>query len=649
MVSSLGMSGAGRGFPSVATRLVVYLGGAAALLFVIAILNSYEVSRRVVLRLGEQRARLTAEAQANDLEQVLGSVEEGARLLASTLGQANVTRLELETMMQAFVEGNGDVFGAGAAIAPDQEVYGPYFHRDGEEIVRSDLASKSPPYWDEDWYRSVAGSGLSRWSEPHVDPGSGGAPRVTYSVPVWSFAAGRRELRGVIAADLSLLWLNDALESLEAGFGGYAVILSREGRILAHPDPALRDFQASELEAARPGADPRVRHIVEEMLAGRSGFEPFDDLYLGKRARVAFRPIGNAGWSFAVVYPEDAILEGVRGLARTQLLILGLGLVALIGLVALLSRRLTRPLSELSASAAQIARGHLDAELPPVLSRDEVGSLTIAFHDMRDSLKEYLRNLKATTKAKERLESELEIARRIQMDMLPEPEAGGGDAAYELSARLVPARHVGGDLYDYFLEDGKLTFFVGDVSGKGVAAALFMARAKTMIHAIAQNETDLARLLGAVNRGLCQENEQQMFVTLVAAVLDTASGDLLYAGAGHEPPVLRPAGDRQPRFLELDGGPVLGILEDAEYGTERAKLAPGDAVFLYTDGVGEALDVEERFYGSERLLDCVVRLPRGSAKELTGDVLSDVKAFAGEAAQSDDITLMTVRFLPTHR
>jgi sigma-B regulation protein RsbU (phosphoserine phosphatase) len=633
------------GFASVAARLIAYVGGAAALLFIAAILYSYSVSRGVVLEQAEQRALLTAEAQANDLEEVLVSVEEGTRLLASTLEHTTVSRPELEAVIESFVAGNPRIFGSAAAVAPELATYAPYFHRQGDEIVRSDLSVEEYRYWERDWYRAAVSSGQTQWSEPYFDEGGGNVLMVTYSVPVWN-VEGPRQLRGVVTADLSLDWLNGVVESEEAGFGGYAVILSREGRILAHPDPELRDYQVSALEVDRPGADPKVREVVQQMVDGRTGFEPFDDLYLRKRARAAFRPIGEAGWSFAVVYPEDALLADVRGLARDQLLILGLGLVALVGLVALLSRRVTRPLTELSASAAQIATGNLDVELPPIDSRDEVGALTGAFHHMRDSLKEYIRNLEITTKAKERLESELAIARRIQMDMLPAPEAGGGEAGYELAATLVPARDVGGDLYDHFLLDGKLVFVVGDVSGKGVGPALFMARAKTMIQAVAPHEPDLARLVETVNRGLCQDNEQGMFVTLIAGILDPSSGELVYAGAGHDPPVLRPGAGGPPRFLDLDGGPVLGLIEAAEYRSQRTRLSPGDELVLYTDGVSEALDVSGDFYTAERLLERVGELPRDGASELTREVLASVKRFAGAAPQSDDITVMTVRFAP---
>jgi sigma-B regulation protein RsbU (phosphoserine phosphatase) len=192
--------------------------------------------------------------------------------------------------------------------------------------------------------------------------------------------------------------------------------------------------------------------------------------------------------------------------------------------------------------------------------------------------------------------------------------------------------------------DGKLTFVVGDVSGKGVGAALFMARAKTMFHAIAAREPDLAEVLGAVNRGLCEENEQGMFVTLFAGVLVLATGELAYASAGHDPPVLVPGATPEPRFLEIDGGPVLGLIEASEYRALRTTLRSGDTLVLYTDGVSEALDEGGDFFTTDRLLEHLAKTPPGSSAEIARGVYDAVKSFAGQAPQSDDITVMAVRY-----
>ncbi len=632
-------------FRSVASRLLFWIAGATGVLFAMALAYSFFVSRAFVLEDASRTALRTAESHAHEIEAILRSVEEGTRLLGSTLEHTTVSPGELEEVIRSFVEGNPRLYGSAAAVAPERQVYAPYFYRQGKETKRVDLGTNDYRYWEKDWYVSAASSGQPHWSEPYFDEGGGDVLMVTYSVPVFRTENGARKLLGVVTADLATEWLREVVESEDLEGAAYAVVLSRKGHVLAHPDPRLVVSEKTALEQVRPDADPETREILEMMTRGEEGFVPYHDLYLGKQARAAFRPVGGAGWSFAAIYPEDELLAEVHRLARTELLILGIGLVCLVALVAALASRLTRPLGELSASAGEIATGNLDVALPPVRSRDEIGALTASFHRMRDSLKTYIEDLEATTKAKERLESELQLARRIQVDMLPAANAGGrpGDG-FELSAILEPARQVGGDLYEHFLVDGKLTFVVGDVSGKGVGAALFMARAKTMFHAIAAREPDLAEVLGDVNRGLCAENEQGMFVTLFAGVVDLATGELAYASAGHDAPVLVGVPGTEPRFLELDGGPVLGLIEVSQYPEQRTTLSSGDTLVLYTDGVSEALDEGGDFFTTDRLLQHLAKTPPGSTAEIARSVYEAVKAFAGRAPQSDDITVMAVRY-----
>jgi sigma-B regulation protein RsbU (phosphoserine phosphatase) len=279
-----------------------------------------------------------------------------------------------------------------------------------------------------------------------------------------------------------------------------------------------------------------------------------------------------------------------------------------------------------------------------VETRDEIGRLNAAFHHMRDSLKTHIKDLQETTAAKERLESELKVARRIQADMLPKGTAGGPDEGYELGATLVPARAVGGDLFNYFRDGPRVFFLVGDVSGKGVPAALFMARTKTLFEAVAAREADPGAVLAAANRNLCTENDAGMFVTAVCGVLDLTTGELSFALAGHDPPVLVPA-EGEPEPLRVEGGRVLGLIEGSDYPVNRLRLGHRDAVVMFTDGVSEAQNLEGGFFGIDRIVEVVRQHRHEDAVTITDALLAAVRGFAGEAPQSDDITLMTLRFL----
>ena len=417
-------------------------------------------------------------------------------------------------------------------------------------------------------------------------------------------------------------------------------MLSGTGRILALSESGALALDVPMLEQLPAERRAALQPLVRHMLAGATGFAPIT--LNGRPGRVIYQPIGIAGWSLGVFYPEQELMAGVERLRLLEATLGLVGLLVLAAVVVVLSRRLTAPLRELAGAARGLA-SNLDAELPAPHSRDELGALAAAFAEMRDALRRYVHDLEVTTAAKQRLESELAIASRIQMDMLPERRAGSPADGYELAALLDPAREVGGDLFDHFAADGHVFFLVADVSGKGVPAALFMVRAKTLFEAAAARQRDPSALLAEVNRGLCRENDAGMYVTAVCGVVELATGELCFACAGHEPPV-RLCPGAPPRPLETEGGTVLGLLEVAAFPQTRVRLAPGDAVFAFTDGVAEAFDGQERLFGTPRLLDCLAAVADAPVEAINATVREAVRAFAGDARQSDDITMLTLRY-----
>jgi sigma-B regulation protein RsbU (phosphoserine phosphatase) len=635
-------------FRSVTQRLIAWVLAASGAVFLTTLAVSHNRSRSAAVRTAEREAVSQAEGTMRRIEEVLRSVERSTLLLASvleTMDSASAAPIRPEPLLHGFLATHPDVFGSAVAFVPPVagRTLAPYVHRRSSgsaNLIQVDLAAPDYRYWERDWYLEPLKTGEPRWSEPYLDEGGGEVLMVTYSVPVARSRTERKAIQAIVTADLDLAWLNRLAGTIKAGRTGFGMIVSREGRIIGHPDPQFAGRARLPRELPQQ-AQRREGQIVSRLLGGGAGFERI--VLDGRAHRMTFAPVGASGWSVAVVYPEDELFAEVRSLRLVQAGLVAAGLAALAAVIVLVSRRLTRPLKALSESAARIATGDLDLELPPVTSQDEMGALTESFHHMRDSLKAHIKDLQETTAAKERLESELKVARKIQMDMLPKKAAGG--EGYELTATLVPARAVGGDLYDHFVQDGtRLLFMVGDVSGKGVPAALFMARVKTLLEATAGRESSPAVILNEMNRVLGSENEAGLFVTAVLCVLDTRSGELEFACGGHEPPILVPL-EGDPTTLEADGGPVLALIDVAEYPLNRATLKPGDALVLYTDGVHEAQNVEGEFFGGERLSAATVKGRPDGTPGVTGSVLNAVRAFAGEAPQSDDITILTVKFL----
>lgn len=276
-------------------------------------------------------------------------------------------------------------------------------------------------------------------------------------------------------------------------------------------------------------------------------------------------------------------------------------------------------------------------------SRDELIDEVKATNE---ELKESLENLRRTRSAKERMESELNIGRDIQMSMLPLdfppfPER----KEIDIFATLHPAREVGGDFYDFFFIDEKrFCFCVGDVSGKGVPAALFMAMTKTLIKSRAADDFSTASIITHVNDELSEDNKTSMFVTIFICILNTRTGEMTYTNGGHNPPVIKHASGSI-TSLNARHGPLVGALAGIAYKEETITLLPNDQIVLYTDGITEAMDKNNQLYSEKRLLALISDLTYQQVEPLVNLITSDVKAFEDGAEQADDITILAFEFI----
>lgn len=278
-----------------------------------------------------------------------------------------------------------------------------------------------------------------------------------------------------------------------------------------------------------------------------------------------------------------------------------------------------------------------------VKSQDEIGHMTSVFNRMAGDLEYYVKQTSDMAAAAERERTEMEAARRIQKASLPEgKDPWKEDDRFQLYADMQPARQVGGDFYDYFRVSGDgLATVIGDVSGKGITAALFMMRAMTLIRECMLEGKELSRVLKQVNNELCDRNTEGMFVTVFVGILDLDTGRYRYASAGHQMPCLCGEGVEVPG---LKPGLPLGIFEDEEYTCAETELGEGETIFLYTDGVTEAMNEKRELWGETRMKEALNEHRKESCDEIARAVGGAVAEFAGEADQSDDITMLLLRY-----
>ncbi len=338
---------------------------------------------------------------------------------------------------------------------------------------------------------------------------------------------------------------------------------------------------------------------------------------------------------------ENGILYaiGMRRMSIGLTLLFILTLVVLTNLLRRTIHRLIAPLTTFTQAVDEVAQGNLQAELPVIQSEDEMQRLHHSFSLMQQSLTRQMEELKQFNEAKGRIEGELKVARDIQLSMLPKAYTPTADCHLDIYGQQISAKEVGGDLYDFFVRDGKLFFCIGDVSGKGVPAALVMATTLCQFRIVASHVDDVVKIINYINRTICDGNETMMFVTFFVGVLDLTTGLLRYCNAGHNKPFVVGDGVAE---LEAKPGLPLGVDDGAPYIVRECNIPAGTMLFLYTDGLTEAMTAQREQFGRQRLVN---QLKSGAnCQAQIEEMTQAVHLFVGEAAQSDDLTMLAIRY-----
>jgi sigma-B regulation protein RsbU (phosphoserine phosphatase) len=632
----------------IAGRMTLFVLAGAGAVLTLVVWASARHSRRLLEEELEAKAHALAAATALRIEAVEKSAGRTADELAAVIEKVPVDRESVYVLVRETVRRNQQIFGAGVNYAPgllgpEDKGFAPYAWRSGSSISVKDLVEGDYNYQIWDWYTMPKELKRPVWSEPYFDEGGGGILMATYSVPLFA-GENRERFLGVVGCDVSLNWLAEMLSSLPLGQKGYAFLISPNGTVIAHP---TRQFIMNEsiFSLAEERKDDALRALGRRMVKGESGFVPFVTLTTRTPSWLAFAPVSSTGWSVGLVFPKAEVTGKVRTLIVTQVLLGLIGFILLFLVVRFIARSITRPILQLDAATRVLAGGSLDAPLPTIPGEDEVAHLSRSFVAMQRDLKAYVEELKDTTAKKERVERELQIAHSIQMSLVPRtfpPFIERKD--FEIYATLDPARQIGGDLYDFgLLDDDHLLITIGDVSGKGIPAALFMAVTRTFLRGFFKEELKTDVVFGRLNEELVQQGDTSMFVTLFCTVVHLPTGLCQYTNGGHCPPyVLRSSGAIE--ALPNVGGLIVGILPEARYKSGSFQLDPGDKLVFYTDGVTEAMNREGDFFGDERLVGALEELRGMPCHELVTKVGERVGLFAQGAEQSDDITVMAFTF-----
>ncbi len=499
---------------------------------------------------------------------------------------------------------------------------------------------KGKDYLEKTWYKSTKNLQKGLWQEPFIGDFIK-EPIAIYTAPIYQKDAyGNTVFAGVLCVDMSIAFLKETVASIPVSNSGYVVVLSANNTVIAHPKNEIV-FKES-LSDLSGGMGVRTVTEFEKAVQSMKKGLFMGSTPDGKEAVIYFKAMDANGWTFMIVWPAHEYMESQRSLEKMFAWMSVAGYVVMLFLIFVISSRVSRPLKELAVAANKMGQCDFDVEIPHLSGRDEIAQFAWAFLNMRTSLKEHIEKQKDL----DRIESELDFAKDIQLGFLSmtEKEENSEDSLHELTPFLQPAKEVGGDFYDFFkLDDGRLCVVVGDVSGKGVPAALFMMVSRIVLRTTARNLQSVVETFEKANYELAKRNRANMFVTVWMGFVDLQTGRIEFASAGHNPPVIRHK-DGSVELAKSKAGVVMAAMENSRYKMQTLELAPGDTLFLYTDGVTEATNEHNELFGNDRLLDAVSLGGGRGTKEICRFVKRQIDAFTRNAPQFDDITMLAMEY-----
>jgi len=524
--------------------------------------------------------------------------------------------------------------------------------RDSAQVEVKQLGSEQHDYLNASWYKKAKAANGPYWSNPYHDDAGTGDILCSFSLPIHD-KQGRPV--GIYEANVSLEWLRERVEEINrkyaeerfiatgTGKGMYLFILEREGEYIVHPDKKRHSLDDNFFNTLENMKDTVADRVLADMRQGRSGDAEL--MVDGRESIVFYAPMDRAGWTMVIAEPKLHVNIIGYTFAVIVALFMVMGMLVTIVVCRITIRRITKPLWRFALTADEVAKGNFATRLPTVKRNDELGRLRDAFENMQQSLTRYVEELQTTTAQKASIESELKIASDIQMSMLPKTfQMGSHRHDVHISAMLVPAKAVGGDLYDFYIRDEKLFFCIGDVSGKGVPASLVMAVTRALFRNISAHESQPHRILSALNDTIAENNEAEMFVTLFVGVFDLQTGILHYSNAGHDKPLLI---GRGVGMLPCDTNLPAGAVEGWEFTLQEVDIDHDTTMFLYTDGLTEAEDANHALFGEQRPLEVAeAALADGQhqPEAIIRRMTEAVHDFVGEAEQSDDLTMLAIQF-----
>ena len=443
---------------------------------------------------------------------------------------------------------------------------------------------------------------------------------------------------GIICIDIAISELYNMIVNKALTQGSTTLIVDNSNHIITTQDNSDTIYSDPDIDT----------DIAERILSENSGVS------LSKSGMYyVYATVKYTGWKICIKIPRNLLLASMSPMNINMILLALLFVAAIIAIMFItirasrkISAKITNPIVELGRDVRRIVGSWELDHKAKIYDNDEIGNLAQDFNEMAFSLKEYMHDFAEVAALNQQRDSELNVATRIQADMLPKKfPAFPNRREFDIYATMTPAKEVGGDFYDFFLvDDDHLAIVIADVSDKGVPAALFMVIAKTLIKNRALMGGSPSEILFDVNNQLHEGNDEMLFVTVWLGILEISTGKVTATNAGHECPAIVRAGGKF-ELIEPEHDPAIAVMSDMEFSNHEFTLNPGDGLYLYTDGVAEANNPDGELFGTDRMLDVLNSHAGESAQDILHSIQGELDGFVRKAAQFDDITMLFLRYV----
>lgn len=630
---------------SFATKICLWMLVMTACVFLVTFGVASWFASQQMLEDGHKKANLELDKAilyvTDEMENIEGAGNNFASLWKWNKNK-DLSEEAISSACESFLRANPNIQGVAIGFEPGmypqyKKGFAPYMMQDKKGKMKFINLADRNDYREKDWYQTTKQRMTSRWSRAFVE--TNGTTVTSYCIPLKD---SKGKFLGVLAVDLSLAELSDYVQSVKPYSKSFLTIMDRDFNFLVHPKKSLilRGNAAQVLDKSKYEVNET---IFVDMKNQKRGIGAFGEG--GNTKYLYYAPIKRANWTITLECDKDEIVAGVKAIRLQMAIISLIGMLGLFFVSFFVIRKFLRPIELYSRAALHIAEGNFHTHLPKMRDHNELWALGNSLDHMQHSLDKYINELATTTQEKGRIESELNIASKIQMSMIPKifpPYPDRDDV--DIYGTLIPAKAVGGDLYDFFLRDEKLFFCVGDVSGKGVPASLVMAVTRSLLRIVAAQESRPDRIATSLNNSMSDMNESNMFVTLFVGVLDLPTGRFRYCNAGHNAPAIIDGVTREVKLLDVKPNLPIAILPDMKFEMQETVITPNTSIFMYTDGLTEAENAEKDLFGEERMLEELKKMEDKTAKEQIENMLQAVHKHVNGAEQSDDLTMITFKY-----